>query len=172
MLFSELFTNLEFIYSSFCSKFLIDMCTHDLILNICIEDLVFNVCSQVLTFHILCERSLKGINLALHLLLLDSMHTLEVLHQVGKKCGVCGKTFSLASAFANHLKTVHVKRTCEHCGKDFSGHHAKYRLKDHVNSVHLKIRDHKCEKCGKAFASKSSLKNHNIKIHLNKIDGR
>ena len=67
------------------------------------------------------------------------------------KCEVCHKTFAHKQSLANHIATVHEKKTivqCEICGKDFS---CKGNLSIHMNNVHSDGKIHICHVCGKKF---------------------
>lgn len=82
-------------------------------------------------------------------------------------CEVCGRNFSVASRFKDHLKKHELVREvypCELCEKEFS---TKANLNTHIRVIHENQKPFICtiDDCTEAFAYKHCLQRHLRNIH-------
>lgn len=105
--------------------------------------------------HVVCEICGGKFMSASHM---KKHHKIHQEGYVGHKCGVCGYTFSRASALKHHmLKHSKTKSfTCEICGKGFT---YQSGLTVHLAS-HQVERKFICKICGKGFSAKCFLMRH------------
>jgi len=73
-------------------------------------------------------------------------------------CPHCPKVFYSKQYLYNHVRSVHTKVPCIHCGKLIGESRMKYHLMQHAPNDEKKF---KCEVCGKGFTEIQRLNDHN-----------